>query len=224
MNYFNDSIKFVLNKYPQFKNKYIKYGTALACLATYPIKELMLHVMYIQDLDPNMNLAAKFSSEIKNAFDKVDDFAYEKDFDVKDPALYKNLSDLKETLSKDIHYTKLIANCVDDLDLAYRQDKNNTPKDNSYYIKCINDGIRSLKNLGPEERKVLGVKLNHLKNGLFNQEQLESVEEDLINEVDSVETSSDSIEKEDISVLEPNVNDKAMEHRKYCKRKCRKKY
>jgi len=99
MNYINDSIKFVLNKYPQFKNKYIKCGTALACLATVPIKELMLHLMYVQNLDPKTNLATKFSNEVKSAFNKIDDFAYEKDFDLKNVAPYYNNLPLLKTES-----------------------------------------------------------------------------------------------------------------------------
>jgi hypothetical protein len=80
MKMFDDLVKKVFEKYPNVKPAYVLTGIKLAFLMAKLLKGIMLHLILVQDLDPN-NPHKKMMEELNRLFDKRDEKSYDEDFD-----------------------------------------------------------------------------------------------------------------------------------------------
>jgi hypothetical protein len=102
MSFINKKIKSILDKNTQVKPHYVSYGIALTQLMTVPVKELMLHLMYVQDIDPKTQPGQKLRNEMRSAFSDLDSKPYNEDFDLS--WVGKSYKSVKETLGN-INFT-----------------------------------------------------------------------------------------------------------------------
>lgn len=82
MKFINHVVKDLLDKYPQAKETYVSFGIAAAYLATKPIKEYLLHLMFVKGIPENTQPGQRLRAEMSSAFNKLDEKPYSEDFDL----------------------------------------------------------------------------------------------------------------------------------------------